>query len=338
MTAEPAALNGTNSPGIALTWIGDAPAMSACLNCGRPIPQPAQGRPIRYCPDNDGACEQAAHERRDRARGTTGLPGQVAWTWEIVERLEGMADELVSALSGELSVAGVERRIAEAKAEAAASVASAQEAADMSHHQAEIAWQEAQQLRIRAETAEAQGIQDRERAELVAAECENLRATVDRAQNAAAEANAARVAAESERDRTVSREAENLLTLEALRNELADVRTRLSETQSEIDGQRAAAHVVRREAEAANEQLEEQRRYGLRLSQSLEEMQTALAALAQERDAARAEADRARSQIDSLAQSALSRRMSGANGVNGPMNGYVNGHANGHVNGSEWHS
>src|ERR1051325_6762990 len=138
MTADPAALNGSNTPAIALTWIGDQPTTYNCLNCGRPVPQPSQGRPIRYCPDNEGACEHAAHERRERARNSGGLTGQVASTWDIVERLEGRAGALAAALAGELSVAGVERRIAEARAEAAATVAAAQETADMSYHQAEI--------------------------------------------------------------------------------------------------------------------------------------------------------------------------------------------------------
>ncbi|GAA4237914.1 hypothetical protein GCM10022254_51690 [Actinomadura meridiana] len=58
--------------------LGDPGAARSCAGCGRPVPQPAPG------PDDQG------------------LTGQVAWTWEMVDRLEGAADRLAAALMSEL--------------------------------------------------------------------------------------------------------------------------------------------------------------------------------------------------------------------------------------------
>ncbi|MEU5830383.1 hypothetical protein ABZ779_22470, partial [Micromonospora tulbaghiae] len=60
-----------------------------CAHCGRDVPQRAgAGRPFRYCRDNDGACQRAARNSRMRHRNSPGLPGQVARTWEAVDRLD----------------------------------------------------------------------------------------------------------------------------------------------------------------------------------------------------------------------------------------------------------
>ncbi|MEU8346360.1 chromosome segregation ATPase, partial [Spirillospora sp. NPDC048832] len=98
----------------AVARVGDPVAVWPCANCGRPVPQPVgAARAVRYCQDNEGACAREARERRDRGRDAPGLTGQVASAWEMVERLEKAADLLADSLTSELSVAGVERRVAE---------------------------------------------------------------------------------------------------------------------------------------------------------------------------------------------------------------------------------
>ncbi|RFU40430.1 chromosome segregation ATPase, partial [Actinomadura logoneensis] len=111
--------------------MGDPVTVWPCANCGRPVPQPVGAvRAIRYCQDNDGACVREARERRERGRDASGLTGQVAATWEMVERLENAADALAGSLAAELSVAGVERRVAEVRAEAARELSVAQSERD----------------------------------------------------------------------------------------------------------------------------------------------------------------------------------------------------------------
>ncbi len=111
-------------------------------------------RAVRYCQDNDGVCAREARERRDRGRDAPGLTGQVASAWEMVERLEKTADLLAESLTSELSVAAVERRVAEVRAEAAREMAIAQSERDASQRRAEEAWQESATARKRAEGAE----------------------------------------------------------------------------------------------------------------------------------------------------------------------------------------
>ncbi|MGW4502432.1 hypothetical protein ACWENR_27975, partial [Micromonospora sp. NPDC004336] len=98
-----------------------------CAHCGRDVPQRVgAGRPFRYCRDNDGACQRASRNSRMRHRNAPGLPGQVARTWEAVDRLEQVAETLAEALHAELSPVGVERQLAQARADAATQVAAAQ--------------------------------------------------------------------------------------------------------------------------------------------------------------------------------------------------------------------
>src|SRR6476646_10591653 len=98
-----------------------------CAHCGKPVPQrAAAGRPFRYCRDNDGACQTAARNSRMRHRNSPGLAGQVAKAYEVVERLESVAETLTDALAAELSPVGVERQLSEVRAEAAAQVAAVQ--------------------------------------------------------------------------------------------------------------------------------------------------------------------------------------------------------------------
>ncbi|MEV6705242.1 serine/threonine protein kinase, partial [Micromonospora wenchangensis] len=102
-----------------------------CAHCGRDVPQRAgAGRPFRYCRDNDGACQRASRNSRMRHRNAPGLPGQVARTWEVVDRLDQVVETLTEALHAELSPAGVQRQLAQARADAAAEVAAAHTARD----------------------------------------------------------------------------------------------------------------------------------------------------------------------------------------------------------------
>ncbi|MFB9838925.1 chromosome segregation ATPase, partial [Actinoallomurus acaciae] len=79
----------------------DEPGTRPCAYCGRPIPQPGDSSPVvRYCPDNGGACASAAAERRRRDQDAPGLAGQVARTWDMVERLEDVAELLAMSLTG----------------------------------------------------------------------------------------------------------------------------------------------------------------------------------------------------------------------------------------------
>src|SRR5262245_12411859 len=97
-----------------------------CAHCGRPVPQRASaGRPFRYCRDNDGECHRAPRTTRMRHRSSPGLAGQVARTWEIVDRLDTLLGTLSEALHSELSPAGVERQLAEVRAETSGHIAAA---------------------------------------------------------------------------------------------------------------------------------------------------------------------------------------------------------------------
>jgi chromosome segregation ATPase len=119
-----------------------------CVYCGRPVEQSgAAGRPFRYCRDNDGACQRNARNGRMRERNSPGLAGQVARSWELVERLELITGTLADALHAELSPAGVERQTAAVRAEAANHVASAHTDRDDARREAEAARAEAARLR-----------------------------------------------------------------------------------------------------------------------------------------------------------------------------------------------
>src|SRR3954468_23132900 len=123
-----------------------------CVYCGRPVPQRgASGRPFRYCRDNDGDCQRKARNGRMRERNAPGLAGQVARSWELVERLELTAATLADALHAELSPAGVERQGATRRAEAATHVAAAHAERDEARREAETA--RAAAARLRDETA-----------------------------------------------------------------------------------------------------------------------------------------------------------------------------------------
>jgi hypothetical protein len=322
-----AALDTVPRDGIAR--VGDPVAVWPCAGCGRPVPQPVRGaRTVRYCQDSGGACERVAHENRERAREAPGLTGQVAWTWEMVERLETVADRLAGSMVSELSVAGVERRVADARADAAGQIAAAQRERDASQRQAEAAWRETTTARARADAAEEEATAARAAAEQAAAERDAARREGREAKETADAAVAAQLAAERERDRIASREGELLAALETARTELVGLHGRLSETETVVEGQRIEAAAARRAAEdlraavrdaetqrgqavADRDQIQarardvEQRNWDL--SRANEELRAAVQTLTAERDAARAEADRARRRVDALTRPAEPR-------------------------------
>src|SRR3954470_16726312 len=111
-----------------------------CAHCGRPVPQRSSaGRPFRYCRDNDGECQRASRNSRMRHRSSPGLAGQVARTWEMVDRLVQLLGSLSEALHAELSPAGVERRLAELRAETSSQIAAAHTERDDARRDAERA-------------------------------------------------------------------------------------------------------------------------------------------------------------------------------------------------------
>ncbi|MEO3931005.1 hypothetical protein ABGB07_45275, partial [Micromonosporaceae bacterium B7E4] len=206
-----------------------------CAHCGRPVPQrAAAGRPFRYCRDNDGACQRASRNQRMRHRNAPGLAGQVARTWEVVDRLDQVTEALAEALHAELSPAGVERRLAEVRAEAASQIAAAQTERDEARRDAETAavtLHQAQQAASAAAADRAAAREESERAartaERASAETAAALAARDAAQQAASAAAALRTQAEQDRD-AARRE------LRALRTEADADRRRLAELAREL--------------------------------------------------------------------------------------------------------
>lgn len=357
--------------------LGEPVTVWPCANCGRPVPQPmGTVRAVRYCQDNDGACAREARDRRERGRDAPGLTGQVASTWEMVERLEKAADVLADSLTSELSVAGVERRVSEVRAEAARELAIAQTERDASQRKAEEAWQEAASSRQRAGAAEKDAAGAREETKLATAKRDAAQQAWEEAHQIAQQSVTAKLAAESERDRIAARETELLAALETARAELVTLHSKLAESEGAVESQRVESAVAKQGAEdlrnamrdteaqrqramQAASKAEAERTTALRsqseaeaevvraiaradeaakerdaaqaqaqqavaereematkindqsvqlrqLSQSVAEQQAALTALADERDAARAEADRARRQIDHFTHNTLS--------------------------------
>lgn len=305
-----------------------------CANCGRPVPQPSGGtRLLRYCQDNDGVCARAAHERTERGGAAGGLTGDVARAWQLVERIEHAAEQLAGSLSSELGVAGVERRIAQAKAEAANCVAAAQEEREAAERQAEAAWREAASARARAEAATREAAEATGRAERAeAAQAEADKACAEAKETAERE-RAGRIAADSERDRVAGRESELLSALQTARDELVDLHSRLAEAESALETRGVEAETAKRSAEdvrkalkgaqsqldrlaeereGLQERLHEQEQQTWNLSRSLMELQGVVSTLTAERDAARAEADRARRRVDELTAAGASGRQAAA--------------------------
>ncbi|MFC4048414.1 chromosome segregation ATPase [Actinomadura syzygii] len=339
---DPAAFappSGTSSPAgdgtpeddrAGVARLGDPVAVWPCAGCGRPVPQPVRGaRTVRYCQDNDGECEIAARESRERGLSAPGLTGQVAVTWEMVERLEGAADRLAGSLASELSVAGVERRVADARAEAAGHVAAAQRERDASERRAEAALRETSTARARSEAAEQEAASVRAEAARLAAELDAARREHRETQDRSDAAIAARLAAERDRDRVASREGELLASLESARAELVSLHGRLSEADTLTEGQRVELDAAQRTADdlrsavrdaeakrgqavADRDQIQARARefeqHNWQLSRTADELRAAVRALTAERDAARVEADRARRRVDALTAPVDGRR------------------------------
>src|SRR3954467_5255355 len=111
-----------------------------CAHCGRPVPQRASaGRPFRYCRDNGGERQRAPRNSRMRHRSSPGLAGQVARTWEAVDRLDQLVGTLTEALHSEMSPAGGERQVGGGPAGTARQVAAAHPERDDARRDAEQA-------------------------------------------------------------------------------------------------------------------------------------------------------------------------------------------------------
>ena len=153
-----------------------------CAHCGRPVPQRnAAGRPFRYCRDNDGECQRAARNARLRQRTSPGLGGQVARAFEVAERLDQVVETLVEALHTELSPDGVERRIAEARAEAATGLVGAHAERDDARAETRKARAALQQAQADTRQARADTGQARDERDQAAAEARRAREALDAA-------------------------------------------------------------------------------------------------------------------------------------------------------------
>ncbi|MCN0180860.1 hypothetical protein, partial [Salinispora arenicola] len=223
-----------------------------CAHCGREVAQRVgAGRPFRYCRDNDGACQRAARTSRMRHRNAPGLPGQVARTWEAVDRLDQLVASLTEALHAQLSPVGVERQLAQVRADAATQVAAAHTERDEARHDAEDA--AAATVRAREQARVATVEQDTARAEAARA-VEEASAAVDRADRASQareqarrEASAAQALLEqAQRDRDTAR-----TQLRTAGAELAAQRLHAADLVAERDTARVdAQRATRAEAEA----------------------------------------------------------------------------------------
>ncbi|MFC5747785.1 hypothetical protein [Actinomadura rugatobispora] len=295
-----------------------------CATCGRPVQQPLDGsHAVRYCQDNGGACSDEAQRWRERGHDPSSLTGQVAWVGEMVDRLQTMTERLAGSLSSELSVAGVERQVSSARAEAAMQVAIAQEERDASQRHVETAWRETNSARARAENAERDAAAARAEAEKAVADRDAAVREAVQAKESAEQAGAARLAAESERDHVRGREGELLAALENARSELVSLHARLSESETIVEGQRIEAAAAHRASEDLRSQIREAEtkrghavadrdqmqarlhefeQHNWQLSHTVDELRAAVSALTGERDAARAEAERARRRVDALVQ------------------------------------
>ena len=265
----------------------------SCAYCGRPVPQHGDSSPaVRYCPDNEGACAAAAAERRRRDQDSPGLAGQVARTWDMVERLEDVAELLAISLTGGLSVAGVERRLAEARAEAAAGFALAQREREAARREAEQGLAQLGDVRDEARRVEAEAVELAARLETARIERDAARDMGAQATRTAEAANTAIAAVREENDRLSRRVEELTAALEAARAELArrheqlaeakeaqkrslaleETRTRLRATESELDRMRTTAEVAQKARAAAEQACAEADRQALEARSHAEEM------------------------------------------------------------------
>jgi hypothetical protein len=288
-----------------LRVIDDEAPDRPCSHCGRLVPQRlAAGRPFRYCRDNGGACQREARNARLRQRTSPGLSGQVARAFEVAERLEQVVETLVDALHTEVSPAGLERQLAEVRAEAAAQIAAAHVERDeaqrtvdkvrtdaglmVDQHRLD-AQREADQARAEARReadearADAQHQIDQAHLDTAAAE-QRAEASLVSARAAEADLSAARAAAE---DATRTRDA-------ALEQAAA---ARAAEQTST-----AAAAAATQKATRAGSDLTAARRDRDAAVQAAEQAQAISADAVRERDSARREVAQARADRDAARQ------------------------------------
>ena len=246
----------------------DEPATRPCAYCGRPVSQRASaGRPFRYCQDNDEACLRAARAARMRQRNAPGLAGQVAQAFDVVERLDRVAETLTEALHAELTPAGVERQLNALRAETTAQLSAAHAERDEARRETDVARADADQARSAAERA----------TERAAAEVEAVRAqSAQTVEAALAEADAAR---------TLAAEAVALAD-ERVATAQADARAAAAAAEEALDRTREAQR-DRDEARTAAAAAEAVRAEALRERDTL---RAAVAEAAKARDAAQTEA------------------------------------------------
>lgn len=301
---------------------GHRPAQAAetrpCAYCGRPIQQPGDSSPaVRYCPDNGGACARAAAERRRRDQDSPGLAGQVARTWDMVERLEDVAELLALSLTGGLSVAGVERRLAEARAEEAAGLAEAQREREAAREEAERGLAQVGAVRDELQRAESRATELIAGLERAHAEREAAQELVAHANRTAEAANAAIVTVREERDRLTSRVEELTLALDDARGAIArqrgqlaeakefqkramaleETRTRLRATESELDKMRTTAEIAQKARTAVEQACAEADRQALEARSHAEELTGERDELIAERDALAADLKECREEL-----------------------------------------
>ncbi|TQK50729.1 hypothetical protein FBY35_1074 [Streptomyces sp. SLBN-118] len=272
--------------------------MTRCAYCGRGIYQDNGGILYPYCRDNDGACQAAAAQQRERNRQAGGLTGQVAATWDIVDQLQQASCMLAQALTTGLSVAGVEETLARIRAEAAAEIAVAQAERESAQRVTADAWARAAEDQKRAETAERHAAEAEQRAQGKVAEYRRIRAAYDAAAAASENDAALRLAAVTERDRLVAQNGELTKVLEQTRAEMMAMHARsaeaLSAAQAAQNQASASAHEIE-ELRRQLEQAEQEKRYALTVRQ---EAESALSAAGQARDEAQAGFKQAKRQCD----------------------------------------
>ncbi|MBG6104789.1 chromosome segregation ATPase [Micromonospora vinacea] len=284
-----------------------------CAHCGRPVPQRVgAGRPFRYCRDNDGACQRASRNSRMRHRNAPGLPGQVARTWEAVDRLDQIVETLTESLHAELSPVGVQRQLAQARAEAATEIAAAQTERDEARDDAEAAAADAARAREQARGARAEADDARQRAEQAhrQADAADERARLaeaarDQSRHDASAAEALRAQAERDRDQARAE-------VRDLRGERDAERQRVADLGVERDALRAEAERATAEAtERAGRWQAEVQDVRRQIEQSRAD---AARTRAEAADAARAreQADRARDRAEVAARQADEARQEAA--------------------------
>lgn len=225
--------------------VTDETATRPCVHCGRPVPQRGSaGRPFRYCRDNDDVCRRNARNGRMRERNSPGLAGQVARSWELVERLELLTGTLAEALHADLSPVGVERQIAQVRAEAATHVAGVHTERDEARREAESARAEAARLTDTLTVEQRRVEEHTQHLAHLAGELDSLRDAVGVAERARDEARSATAAETALRAEAQSRRDEALAAVETHRSALADAERTRDAALTDRDTARASVRVA----------------------------------------------------------------------------------------------